>query len=140
MHFVVKSNDMVIKKFAEKIEPCSLSMWLGTDLNESRAVDTILQSPLNGCKFMENVQVFCCSNRLVSVKKSPMSVLEKTVVKTMPFGGCRKKGTTVSKFSISQCSSSVYSKAIQVKIRFVGESNASNIDFAGFSSIPFTNV
>ncbi|GBN02444.1 hypothetical protein AVEN_177640-1 [Araneus ventricosus] len=66
MHLVVGGNDSIIQMFAEKIEHFSRSMWAGTVLHEPRAVPKVLQSILNGHKFMENVQIFCCCNRLAS--------------------------------------------------------------------------
>ncbi|GFY47425.1 hypothetical protein TNIN_377051 [Trichonephila inaurata madagascariensis] len=45
-------------------------MWLCTFLSEPRASVTTLQNPLNDQKFMENAQIICYSNRLVSEKGS----------------------------------------------------------------------
>ncbi|GBL87262.1 hypothetical protein AVEN_270530-1 [Araneus ventricosus] len=55
--------------FAEKIEHFGSSMWPDTVLHEPRAVPTVIQSILNGHKLMENVQIFCCCNRMDSEKR-----------------------------------------------------------------------
>ncbi|GFY61950.1 hypothetical protein TNIN_340811 [Trichonephila inaurata madagascariensis] len=62
------SSSTIIKIFTEKIEHYSLSVWPSTVFNELQVVGAILQSSLNVHKLINNSQVLCCSNRLVSEK------------------------------------------------------------------------